>query len=194
MRLRLIPAIVLVVTSSGVAAAPALGASASDRTAFAQYVSSASWPVRAASLRINTASSRISDWLAMGDPPYLGEIAGACRNVLALAGDRRGSLAQLRAPARLETPHLRLVRAYEKVRAGCAHARALTIRARDAVNTEPIDSEKTRLASARARRYVRLFLPVLQSFSHTVVGWRTAVLGYASTLGVKPPAWVAQLG
>ena len=181
---RLISAVVLTVGLSAAAAGPVGGASVLQEATLAKYLSSASWPVRASSMRVHTVADRINLWLAHGDPPYLGEIAAACSNVLALNSDRRGNLAKLTAPAPLQAAHVRLSRAHSKVEAGCTKARAIAVRARDAADS---------LAGERARQYFHQFAPTLRSFSQTVARWRSAVLAYASTLRVSPPAWLRQL-
>ena len=204
----LISAVVLAVSAA--AAAPVTGASDTQEATLAKYLSSASWTVRAASLRTNTVAEGLT-WLDIGDPPYLGGIAGACRNVMALSNDTRGTLARLDAPAQLQTRHLRLLRAYSNVRAGCTEARAVALRARDAGDRRAGEIRKQvndRDAAfglilrdipklpewQRARQYFHQFSPTLRSFSQTVARWRSAVLAYSSTLRVPPPVWVSQLG
>jgi hypothetical protein len=147
----------------------------------------------------------------MGDPPFLGEVAGACRNIMALNNDTRGTLARLRAPAPLQTTNLRLLRAYSNVRTGCTEARAVALRARDVGERlageirkqvgdrdEALDlifRETGKMPEwQRARQYFHEFAPTLRSFSQTVARWRSAVLAYSSTLRVQPPVWVTQLG
>jgi hypothetical protein len=208
---RLSSAVVLTAALSAVAASPVTEASDPQVATLTKYLSSASWPVRASSLRVHTVADRINGWLVQGDPPYLGGIAVACRNVRALESDRRGNLAKLTAPAPLQTAGARLSRAYSKVEAGCTEARALALRARDAGDRLAREIRKQvpdRLAAfdlilrklgkmpewQRAQQYLHQFAPMLQSFSKTVTGWRLAVLAYSSTLRVTPPAWVRQLG
>jgi hypothetical protein len=207
---QLISAVVLTAALSAVAAAPVTGASDAQEVTLAKYLSSASWPVRAASLRVNTVSDRIDFLFAYGDSPVLGGIAGACRNVMAVNNDTRGTLARLRAPAPLQTAQLRLWRAYSKVESGCKEARALALRARDAGDRlarairkqvpdrqaafDLILRETGKMPEMqRLRQYLRQFAPTLRSFSQTVARWRSAVLAYSSTLRVPPPVWVTQL-
>ena len=208
---QLISAVVLMAALSAAAAAPVTGAASDPQEAtLAKYLSSASWPVRASSLRVHTVADRINGWLARGDPPYLGGVAAACSNLLALNSDRRGNVAKLTAPAPLQTAHVRLSRAYSKVEAGCREARAVAVRARDAgerlageIRKKVRDRDEAfalilrdlgKLPEwQRARQYFLQFAPTLRSFSQTVARWRLAVLAYSSTLRVPPPVWVRQL-
>jgi hypothetical protein len=206
----LITPVVLTAALSALAAAPVAGASHPGKATLANYLSSASWAVRASSLRVSTVSDRIEFLFGPGDPPVLGEIAGACRNVTAIGSDPRGNLASLTAPAPLQVAQVRMSRAYSKVEAGCTEARALALRARDAGNrlAEQIRNEvpdpvtaverilresSTMLESQRLRQYLRHFAPMLRSFSQTVAQWRSTVLAYSATLRVPPPDWVRRL-
>jgi hypothetical protein len=207
----MLSAVVLAAALSVVAAAPVPGASEPQEATLAKYLSSASWPVRASSLRVNTVSDRIDFFFGPGDTPVLGEIAGACRNVVAMRLDSRGNLASLTAPAPLQVAQVRLSRAYSKVEAGCKEARALALRARDAGERLALDIRRRvsdRVAafdrilrelgkmpeSQRLGQYLGQFAPTLRSFSQTIAQWRSAVLAYSSTLRVPPPVWVRQLG
>jgi hypothetical protein len=190
---RSVAAVLLAAACLAAAAAPAAGAPAEGT--LLTYVSSASWPVRASALRVHTVADRIDGWLNQGDPPYLGQIAGACRNVLALRSDTRGTLAALTPPAPLQRAHVRLSRAYATVAAGCATARQLALRARDAVDHAASFRDPGTLSEwQRARSYMRAFAPTLRSFAAAVFRWRVDVLAGYSALGAPPPRWVRELG
>jgi hypothetical protein len=195
---------------SALATAPVARASDQQKAMLASYLASASWPVRTSSLRVTTVSDRIEFFFGSGDPPVLGEIAGACKNVTAMRSDPRGSPANLTAPAPLQDAQEGLSRAYSKVEAGCAEARALALRARDAGDRlarnirnkvpDPVAALDRivreggkMLESERLRQYLLHFAPALRSFSETVVQWRSTVLAYSATLRLQPPGWVRQL-
>jgi len=69
-----------------------------------------SWPMRASVGRSVSLRASLDGFLSVGDPPFLGGIAAACRDFRAV--EARGHLLQVVPPAPLRSRHAVLVRAY----------------------------------------------------------------------------------
>jgi hypothetical protein len=188
------------VVISAVAAA-SVGAAGDPRGAeLTRYLSTASWPVRASTLRVESLADLLAFVIPLADPdgPALRGIPGRCSNVEALDTDERGTLARVVGPVRLQPQHARLSRGYAKVRAACKQAVPLvrawfTSGERFFRTQSPVDERASKRAEAAARTELRRLAPTLRSFVESVAAWRSEVLRYAATLGVQPPAWVREL-
>jgi hypothetical protein len=187
----------VIVTAAAIAAAPAAEAAGARATSLQRYLSSMSWPVRASVLRTSAVTTAIDGWLTIGDPPFLGGIAGNCRSFRAVESDTRGRLLQITAPPHLGESHLRLVRAYSAARAACSDVRltALAFRAADerAFRTHrAADKAAADRLEAAARTEFRLGRTTLESFRRAVHAWRTAAFAEADAAGVRA-LWLSSL-
>jgi hypothetical protein len=159
-------------------------------TSLQRYLSSMSWPVRASVLRARSVSQAIDGWIGHGDPPFLGQIAGRCRNLLAV--ESRGRLLKVSAPPSLRTSHARLVRAYRATRDGCARVRLTALATRTAIEHE--DRNVSDRATTEARTsLLRFERTALTSFSRAVTAWRSAVLRESRASGLPLPKWLGEL-
>ena len=168
-----------------------------ERASLRHYMSGMSWPVRASVLRSNTAGVAIRGWLGPGDPPFLGEIAAACKSLRAVEG--LGHLLRVTPPQHLKGNHGDLARAYTQVRAGCQAARITTLDVRAAIDRSfrtrsAADKAASERAEATSRQSLARFASTtLRSFTHAVATWRLALLKYAAHLDVRPPEWLKVL-
>jgi hypothetical protein len=175
------------------------GAATPEPASLQKYLASMSWPVRTAVLRVEAETAWINGWIAIGDPPFLGGIAGRCRHLRAIETDARGGLLLVSAPARLQRAHLQLSRGYSKVRAECLEARRTALALRTAMDRAFVsgsadDELASRRAEASARQSLHRFVrTTLRSFIQTVHTWRLAVLRDVASLGVAPPKWLQEL-
>jgi hypothetical protein len=147
-----------------------------------RYLASMSWPMRGSVLRARTLSNAIDDWIAHGEPPYLGGIAENCKHFLAV--EPRGRVLAVVAPARLGRAHGALVQAYSAVRAACTRVRRTAVATRDA-------GRSPTAARAEFRRFQRT---TLQSFSRAVAAWGTAFVRELRAAGLAVPGWLIELG
>jgi len=187
---------VAAVSGSGAAAAGRVGPSDARSVGLQRYLASMSWPVRASVLRAGSTRGAIDDWLTIGDPPFLGQIAGRCGSFLAI--EARGHLLEIRAPGGLEAHHDRVVGAYTLARRGCAAVRASALAVRSlgerlAVTGSAADKRAWLGAEAAARtRFQQFERLTLASFTEAVRGWRVAVLRASAGSSVRS-AWLSEL-
>jgi len=162
-------------------AGPAPAADARPGVSLQRYLASMSWPVRASILRVETLTGAIDNWVAQGDPPFLGEIAEYCKNFLAV--ESRGRVLATAAPQRLRTAHGGLVDAYSAARRDCVHVRLTALATRDA-------GRSTTAARAEFRRFQHT---TLRSFSRAVTTWGSALVRELRAAGFAVPGWLLEL-
>jgi hypothetical protein len=179
------------------ATSPASGTSRNDGVALEHYLSEMSWPVRASVGRSASLRAALDGFLSIGDPPYLGGIAGACRNFRDV--EARGRLLQVVPPAALRLPHASLVGAYSDLRARCVQARSTALGVRDAGDRfarsgKPGDKARWQRLEAAARTTLRQFeRTTVAGFTDAARSWRSAVVRNAARLSVTVPAWLRTL-
>jgi len=197
--------VVACVTVLAMLAGPAGGVSARDASAvlgsqepsLQGYLARMSWPVTQSVLHATALRASISGWIHPGDPPFLGQIAQACRKFREVETHR--SLVQVDPPQKLRARHEALARAYAHMRRRCNDAR-VTVLAVAAASAKAAKSGSTadRAAFDKAAAFSRTSLRefrdgTLRRFSKTVNRWRTAVLHYSAALGVPAPSWLTKL-
>ena len=162
------------------------------------YLSSMSWPTRAALLRTRTLIGAIDGWLAQGDPPYLGQIAEYCKHFRLV--EPRGRLLAILPPPALRSSHAHLLHAYSAVRAGCRHATSTALSTRERIERSrppatSVAEAALRRATAVPRASLRRFRQgPLRQFEQEVAAWRRAAARELQLQGRPPPRWLDQLG
>jgi len=173
--------------ASVLSAGPAPADAGTSKASFRAYLAAMSWPVRASELRAQSVSQAANDWNAYGDPPFLGQIAGRCRNFRAV--EARGRLLGINPPAGLRAGHLELSRAYSKARAACREARLTALAVRAALDRRYVSgSREDRLAADRAETSARktfrqLVEATLPAFTRAVRAWRSDADRFGLQLG-----------
>lgn len=194
---RVVIIVALVAGSAFAAAAPVTGASSTEADSLRQYLSSMAWPTRASVARAHSVNAAIDGVITAGDPPFMRGVAARCRNLRAV--EARGRLLQIKPPAKLQPVHLRLSRAYSKLRAGCTEARLTALGVAAALDRygktrSAADKAAWQQAETRARIPLRRFaLKTIPSFIEAGRVWRWAVFQYAVSLRVQTPKWVREL-